>query len=244
MNYLLEAFLNTLFKALLLSSLLIVCDKKKRKYIWLFILISSLNDLGLRSGKLWPNPFHLYWNWEGKIASILISVAFVVLLKRYVKTLPFTEYKISFKQRIFGKRAILYAVFFILLNIAGNFVEGRSKLVMETVLFQLTMPGIDEELSFRGIYLALLNKVFEKKYRLLDCKFGWGLIIVSILFGAVHGLNISINTGIRFDIFNFFVTGGLGFCFGILAEASGSLVLPIAAHNMFNTLGYLIRVFK
>jgi membrane protease YdiL (CAAX protease family) len=50
------------------------------------------------------------------------------------------------------------------------------------------MPGLAEELLFRGLYQSLLNSAFGRCWRLGGARFGWGLLITSVLFAAANGL--------------------------------------------------------
>jgi membrane protease YdiL (CAAX protease family) len=72
------------------------------------------------------------------------------------------------------------AVFFIL--------GARKKLDAEGWAFLLIMPGLAEELVFRGVFQSLLNRVFGKPWRLANAEFGWGLIVTAILFAGFNGL--------------------------------------------------------
>jgi membrane protease YdiL (CAAX protease family) len=72
---------------------------------------------------------------------------------------------------------------------ATFFILGaRKKLDVEGWVFLLVMPGLAEELVFRGVYQSLLNRVFGKPWRLANAEFGWGLIITAILFTGSNGL--------------------------------------------------------
>src|SRR5664279_5356559 len=72
------------------------------------------------------------------------------------------------------------ALFFIL--------GARKKLDAEGWAFLLIMPGLAEELVFRGVFQSLLNRVFGKPWRLAGAEFGWGLIVTAILFAGFNGL--------------------------------------------------------
>lgn len=235
-----------LLKALIFAPLLFLCKKDKRVYILLFILISSLNEFGLGVGKLYLkiSP-HLYWNWSGKILSIIISIIFILILTRFLRTISYDEYKISWGHKVKAKKAIFFSYGILLIVIILFYILNyKQSFDIEQLFFQLTMPGIDEELCFRGIYLALLNKAFIERYKFLDTEFGIGLIITAIQFGLGHALHISPSMGLSFDLFYFVWSGIAGFCFGLLAESTGSLVLPITSHNIFNVIAFLVRVFR
>jgi membrane protease YdiL (CAAX protease family) len=65
---------------------------------------------------------------------------------------------------------------------------ARRKLDAEGWVFLLLIPGLAEELVFRGVYQSLLNRVFGNPLRLGGAEFGWGLIITAILFAGSNGL--------------------------------------------------------
>jgi hypothetical protein len=69
------------------------------------------------------------------------------------------------------------------------FILGhRTKLDAQGWAFLLVMPGLAEELVFRGVYQSLLNRVFGKPWRLASGEFGWSLIITAVLFSGSNGL--------------------------------------------------------
>ena len=249
MSNILIELINFFLQTLFLSPLLIISNKSNRRYIWLLLIIFILNSFTLRFTRYFINFFpSSNWNWSGKIISILFSIGFIILMGK----LPFSsisgntkisneEYKITLKQKSIFKKAVYYAMSAVIGLSLINFINNKESFILETLLFQLTMPGIEEELSYRGIYLALLNRVFTKKKKFLNTEFGWGLIMVSILFGLGH---VNLTQGIFLNIINFLLISLLGFLYGFIAEASGSLAFPVIAHNIFNSLAYLIRVLK
>ncbi|GLC31219.1 CPBP family intramembrane glutamic endopeptidase [Clostridium omnivorum] len=238
--------MSVLLKAFIFLPLLFLCKKDKRIYVLLFILISSLNEIGLKVGKLYLNlSSHLHYNWSGKILSIIISITFIIILKRFLVPISYSDPKISVGHKIKAKRAMIFSYGILLLVIVIFYILNyKQQFDMEQLLFQLTMPGMDEELCYRGIYLALLNIAFIKRYQFLDAKFGVGLIIVSIQFGLGHALSVSSSMGISFDMFYFFWSGAVGFCIGLIAESTGSLILPIVSHNGFNVINFLVRALR
>ena len=45
---------------------------------------------------------------------------------------------------------------------------------LENLLFQATMPGLDEELFFHGLLLLLFHQAFGKGLKVLGAQTGWG----------------------------------------------------------------------
>ena len=241
--FLLTILLNIFFIILLFSPLLLICDKKNRVYIGFFLLMFVLNSIALRLfGSLVKFPSSSEWNWSGKVISILFSIGFIL----FIKKIPFKEYKLTLRQKAGSKKAVLIMAFAVIGMSFLGFLNRKERFNMDTLLFQLTMPGLDEELCFRGIYLGLLNRTFPKKFTFLHTdlhtEFGWGLIIISGLFGLVHAVDINIAQGFSFNSLSFVIISGFGFLYGFLAESTDSLVLPVLAHNLTNTIEYLIRI--
>ena len=140
--------------------------------------------------------------------------------------------KIENKKFIFLSIGILVFVHILiqrlLLKGNGDFCDA------ETFLYQATMPGLSEEIVFRGIFLGLLNKIFLSKWTILNITFGWGLILTSILFGLAHGLYFDKTWIFHFDFPIFIQTFFMGIIFGILREKSKSLIPSVICHNLSN----------
>lgn len=131
---------------------------------------------------------------------------------------------------------LILTMFYIVTGfIIGLLTDSGYDISIEYLLFELSMPGLDEEIFYRGIGLALLNRAFGKNQNLFGAKIGWGLIIISLLFGLSHGVDLTEQMRLKIDLFSVFLTAFSGFLLGWLRERSGSLVLPIAAHNLGNT---------
>jgi len=62
---------------------------------------------------------------------------------------------------------------------------------VEKWLFEATMPGLDEELFWRGLLLALLTRSFGAGKELARATFGPAEIAITLLFAAAHGLRFS-----------------------------------------------------
>jgi uncharacterized protein len=109
---------------------------------------------------------------------------------------------------------------------------------VETILYQSTMPGMSEEVIFRGILLTLLNQAFvNPKWTFANVTFGWAAIITSILFGLTHGVYFDNNYHIHFDLLAILRTTFDGFLFALLVEKTKSLVPSILFHNILNLIG-------
>ena len=75
--------------------------------------------------------------------------------------------------------ALLYALFFVAL---AHF-SPSDPASRETIAFQLTMPGLEEEPFYRGILLLALDRAFLGRVRFLGVDWGWGAVLSCALFG-------------------------------------------------------------
>ena len=108
---------------------------------------------------------------------------------------------------------------------------------LETYLYQLTMPGIAEELFLRGTLLGLLSRMFPRTIPLLGTRSGWGGIAGIVLFILGHGLKFPSNpltllpqthfsAGLVFDTFLF------GVLYLWVRERTGSCWVAMVTHNL------------
>ncbi len=104
----------------------------------------------------------------------------------------------------------------------------------------MTMPGLAEELTIRGVELGILNHYLGRPWRALGCHFGWGAIIITLLFIIGHiFLYNSLNNSIEFkgdwiNIYTLFISIALVY----IREKTGSIWPGVLLHNLCNTLSF------
>ncbi len=103
----------------------------------------------------------------------------------------------------------------------GLFPEGMALWRM-VVLFAV-LPGVCEELLFRGAFLGL--------WRSKSSAAG-AVIVTALVFGLFH-----------LSVFRFFPTFGLGVVLGVLRLRAGSVLPSMLAHTLNNTFGMLALHF-
>jgi membrane protease YdiL (CAAX protease family) len=102
---------------------------------------------------------------------------------------------------------------------------------LETWLYQGTLPGLVEETVFRGVLLVLADRAVAPRHARWDvvgARIGWGGVLVTLAFLALHGISLGTLLGV--------LPAALLYLW--LRVRTGSLLLPIAVHNLWNLSVY------
>ena len=127
----------------------------------------------------------LHWSWQ----ECILSAAWPFLLVALVPGISLASIGVTSRLRPGWLKPCIVAGLVALAVPAVFFALGaRKKLDAQGWFFLLLMPGLAEELVFRGVHQSLLNRVFGKPWRLAGAEFGWGLIVTAILFAGANGL--------------------------------------------------------
>lgn len=180
---------------------------------------------------------HQHWNWTGKALALLFG-----LVAAFVLT--------NFKPATFGlttrvhwtgtKTLLIVCGIYFIARVALYMRSGEATAAIntESLLYQATLPGIQEELIFRGILMGLLASVLKQpQFEFLNVSFSWPVIITSLLFGLAHGLSYHPQAGLQINYFLIFRSAFDGFLFALLAQKTQSLLPGILFHNLLNVLG-------
>ena len=181
-----------------------------------------------------PNlPADAHWNWLGKILALSGTLAFAAS-----PLFGFARSGITLKQKKGLGSALAVLAVFAVLFVYLALVDGEGRSDLETIAFQWTMPGLDEELFYRGILLLAMNEAFRARLTVLGAPIGYGGLLTSVLFGFAHALSYG-QGGFDFDPMTFALTGVPSLLLLWLRERTGSVVLPVIAHNMANGISTL-----
>lgn len=228
-----DYILNAGFLALFTAPFVVLALWTSKEYRWipavLFLGLLALDDLAT----ILPFAFEALqvvegrWNWEGKV----LSIGWVVLFL-WFGPLSFSEAGVSFRQRSGSIRSAVLATLGLTaasFGIGATF--GGGSFNAETLAFQLTMPGLAEELVYRGVFIALLHRALPSVEGIGRW---WPVVVTAMAFGIWHGLSVD-GGAITFDWLaaSFPFIGGLAY--GWLREHTGSLLFPVVAHNIGNT---------
>lgn len=200
-------------------------------------LLVLLNDLMLTNGYgLFPSlPLGGDWNWQGKILALAASLVVIALPGFGRRETGLTVVQAPGSLKLALPVAGLYVgLFLILALIFPN--EGLS---VEALAFQLTMPGLEEELFYRGVLLVALGRAFAGRVRFLGVDWGLGAILSCVLFGLAHAFGFS-DGEFSFDPLTMGLTAVPSLIAVWLALKTRSLVLPVLLHNFGNAVMMVI----
>jgi membrane protease YdiL (CAAX protease family) len=179
-------------------------------------------------------------NWTGKIFSIVATYTIILSRRRND---PARNFVTLTQKEGAGRRSaviILLLLLFSALNSVLGGSDGRLPINWETMLFEATLPGIDEEAVFRAAFLGYMLAALRAK----QTRPWWGaagsVFTCAVLFGLVHALHFDPALHMHFDATAFAFTGIVGAGLAILTLNSGSILLPVIAHNLTNCLGILL----
>ena len=220
-------------------------EKANLKYLAFFILYFFADVFLQASGKQLINLdfLDLKFNWIGKILSLILGLIIIFSVSKEERI------KIGFTSKINSKSNLKFAL---LIFFGFTFFDIIFKMILfpkggafhlETFLFQATMPGLTEEILFRGISLWLLDKAFAPTWKYRGVQFGWAFVIVTVLFGVSHGAVLDHDLHLKFDIMTMvYLTVVSSFSVGVLRLFSGNLIYSILGHNTINLINAIIRI--
>lgn len=210
--------------------------QRSTRLLSLVVFIFFIELLMLLSG-YHINFFELDWNWPGKLLSLSIAVMFVALWSG----LSWRDIGVTAPRRGSWLRVCIIlggtAVFWILAASAG---EQTTNINVETILFQATMPGLEEEFIFRGILWVLIAQALPGSRRLWGANVGWNIIITTLLFAGIHGISFDDNLSFIFDPAILIFSAVSGFILGWIRAYSESIIPAIVLHNGINLIAVIV----
>lgn len=235
-----QAFIQPLLHVLIILPLLLIFIKDRTRnnyfrvlsitfcyYIYcIFLFMPHLVD-----------SFHIIngnWNWNGKIYGILSGIAIYFIFRQQFNDNDF----FTLKQNKEGLKAALKVSCALISIFSLSGILGVKEFNLETLLFQITMPGIDEEIMFRGILLGLMCSALRNTNKAYKNP---AIIINGILFGLAHSL-IFQNGKVAFNTGAFIGTGMIGYALAYITIKTRSILIPMLTHNISNFLKNLFSM--
>jgi len=201
---------------------------------WVLLFISTLVLVpGLQAlPALWSGPRlpGERWNWSGQLLGLAGAIWIASMLARRAG-MPWREMGFTWAQR---PGSLHSAVWVSAATLSLNVLVTRlstfrlQSVTLETWAYQATLPGLVEEVLFRGVLLALLDRAFTARWSVLGVQAGWGAAVVTLVFVALHGLSVGTLLGV--------LPAALLYLW--LRLRTGSLALPVVVHNLWNLSVY------
>ncbi len=204
----------------------------------LIVLTNCFSGLQMIPNTIWEG--FLVCSWSGKLYSIVCMILVLYLAR---KVLGKGDVGLTFRQ---NPGSVLPAGIVIFLLATWACVVGisspKGKFDLPSLTYLAIMPGLNEELVYRGILLAILVKIIPGDWKLWGAPFGWGIIVISLLFGLLHGFWLDNNLAVHIEVIALRNATISGLIFAWLRARSGSLVMPVIAHGLEDFLFFLPRM--
>jgi uncharacterized protein len=183
-----------------------------------------------------PGMADLTWNWLGKVLGIGVTLLCCLLLPDFDRRRAGLTWR-----QVPGSLGPTLTVILIACGGAAlfeRFLETPDTRP-ETLLYQLLMPSLDEELFNRGLLTFYLARALGDS---LDPK-GWSVDlsvwIVTLQFTFAHAFGFD-HGHPQFSLSVFFGVLFYGYLLGWVRQRTGSVVLPMVTHTLANTLYRLL----
>lgn len=214
-------------------------DRERFSWRWLLVAVALvvLHDALLTSGYgLVPNLLPQGdWNWQGKILALAATLIVASLPAFGWRRSALTLAQAAGSLKMAIPVVFLYIAFFA--GIAWLFPTPPA--TAETVAFQLTMPGFEEEAFYRGVLLFALGRAFAGRKRFLGVEWGWGALLSCVLFGLAHAFGFS-DGQFSLEPVTMALTA-IPSVIGVwLVLRTRSVLLPVVLHNFGNAITLLI----
>lgn len=224
---------------LVIGGLLGLLQRGRFSFGWLLVAVGLvvLNDILLTNGyhhfpRLLPRSG---WNWQGKLFALAATLVIAMLPGFGCKKSGLTLRQNRNGWPTTCVVAILTCAVFVVIALR----LPNEPLDRETLAFQLTMPGLEEEPFYRGILLLALNEAFRARLPILGMQLGWGGVLSCALFGLAHAFGYEHGT-FSFDAMAMALTALPAFILVWIRERTGSVLLPILLHNFGNSISLLL----
>jgi len=216
-------------------------SRTRRWSLLLFVAFLVVLNLALGEIPRVDGFQHLHWSWQ----ECILSTAWPFLLIALVPGISLASVGVTSRLRPGWLKPSIVAGLLALAVPAIFFILGvRKKLDTEGWTFLLIMPGLAEELVFRGLYQSLLNRVFGKPWRLAGAEFGWGLIITAILFAGFNGLvDVDPKLHARIVLHAAIAPFLMSLVSGWVRERTDSIWPSVFGHNLSNVVIPLASLF-
>lgn len=175
------------------------------------------------------------WSWQGKILALAAT-----LLIASLPAFGWRKSRLTLSQAAGSlKAAVPVAMLYIAFFAGIAWLLPTEPATAETIAFQLTMPGLEEEPFYRGVLLLTLDRALGGRWKFLGVEWGWGAALSCMLFGLTHAFGFS-EGRFSFDLMTMALTGVPSVIGVWLALRTRSVLLPLLLHNFGNAITLFI----
>ena len=209
------------------AALLVAAWRDPRRLAWALLTIAgailyfALRELPhlASSGRL-PGQG---WNWSGHLLALAGMFALAAVLARRAGLAP---RDLGFARPANLRLAVTVSATVLLASYAVHIVTGGrlEKIPAATWLFVAIMPGLVEEVAFRGVLLATAERAAPTARTIAGVPVSVGAALLTSAFVGLHGFGIGMLVSV--------LPGALLYLW--LRLKTGSVVAPIVAHNLWN----------
>jgi hypothetical protein len=175
---------------------------------------------------------HLHWGWQ----SAILTTVWALFAAAWIPGTSLDSVGVTSRLNPGWLAPALPALLIAAAVPAAFFALGsRVHLTGEGWIYLLVMPGLAEELLFRGLYQSLLNRALGRGWRFGGAEFGWGLLITSVLFAGANGL-VAVDDRLRVHLVPAAAIAPfmLGLVSGWVRERTNSVWPSVLGHNLSN----------
>jgi membrane protease YdiL (CAAX protease family) len=204
---------------------------------WRFLLLAAslfvLHDALMEIPRLSVFERH-HWSWQES----LLACIWPFLLAAIIPGVSLKSIGVSARLRPGWLKPSVIALLVAVAVPAVFFLLGvRKTLDTEGWVFLSTMPGLAEELVYRGVFQSLLNSAFGRPWSLANAPFGWGLFVSAILFAGSNGL-VEVDSQLHGHVILYAAIAPflLSLVSGWVRERSDSVWPSVFGHNLSNVV--------
>ncbi|MGE5578429.1 MAG: CPBP family intramembrane glutamic endopeptidase [Bacillota bacterium] len=202
------------------------------------------------------------WGFLHHIAQAALTIAVIAALsltwKRTVAQWGLNLNNSDWSMRVFWRFCLGCAVYGVIVNWlltpSSSLQEAVShpataRSITGNLLFMFTMPGISEELLFRSLTTAILDRSWKGEVRFPEFTVSSADVISAIVFSLAHiGFTVSPFRITHLDPVQLTIAFALGIFYSVMYRNTGSLLGPILAHNasdgLLAAISYVARFLK
>ena len=187
--------------------------------------------------------FDSKWNWEGKMMAFVFSIIFILVFNKRLQ--PYNFFTILQKEKSTKPIFLVIGIILILATIFSYFTGDKVAFSYDTLAFQISMPGLDEEFAHRGIMMGLLCSALQDHISIGRIKIiSPAVLVTATLFGLIHGFPLTPYLDWKFDYFSFVYTFVFGLIWGWMVLKCRSIVAPTLSHSLTNFISTLMTMIK